>query len=503
MWTFAGSDLKYRLTLRVAAVSALCFAAISAYFLIDADRRVHARIDSVAGITAKSLAMQQSRALWGRTPPNFPDLDLVTTYVMTPGLCIAYRGNDGDIVQRSCVGPPSGASEPPWLFAAFYRTLFDPGREAVRPVPGQDGSKIGDAIAWVDSDVLTEEAWHEAGRLMTALLIALPLLCALVYAALARALRPTQLIRTGLERITAGDLAARLPAFDLAELSAIRDVFNQLAESLASALAERNELTRRLIALQDEERRHLARELHDEFGQSLAAIRALAASARQTAAQDCPPLLSECDGIARTATGMMETLRGTLFRLRPPDVEELGLAASLDGLIGGWNGRTRGQPRFELRLDGNVDDLPAAIGDNLYRIAQEAITNAAKHAEATAVVLRLAMRGAAADGESAGEGGTIDRQIELVVEDDGRASERAVRSGMGLLGMRERVASLWGQLTFEARAGLGAVLRVVIPVAAAARAGSEQRLAGQDPPEQHLPEQDLLGQSLRKTERAA
>ena len=128
---------------------------------------------------------------------------------------------------------------------------------------------------------------------MIALAIALPLLCLLVYAALARALRPTRLIRTGLERIAANDLSARLPPFDLAELSAIRDGFNHLAESLDTALAERNDLTRKLIALQDEERRHLARELHDEFGQSLAAIRALAASARQTAAQDCPDLLGE------------------------------------------------------------------------------------------------------------------------------------------------------------------------------------------------------------------
>jgi signal transduction histidine kinase len=478
MWTFAGSDLKYRLTLRVAAVSALCFAAISAYFLVDADRRVHARIDGIAEITAKSLVMQQRLGVWGRSRANFPDLDLVATYLVTPGLCIAYRGNDGNIVQRSCVGPPSGEREPPWLFAEFYRTLFDPGREAVRPVVGLDGGRIGDAVVWVDPDVLTEEAWHEAGRLMTALLIALPLLCALVYAALARALRPTQLIRTGLERIAKGDLATRLPPFDLAELSAVRDVFNQLAENLSSALAERNELIRRLIALQDEERRHLARELHDEFGQSLAAIRALAASARQTAAQDCPALLSECDGIARTATGMMETLRGALFRLRPPDVEELGLAASLDGLVTGWNGRTRGQPRFELKLDGDVDTLPAAIGDNLYRIAQEAITNAAKHAEATTVSLRLAM-GKAPDGDRS----ETRKQVELVVEDDGRASERAVKSGMGLLGMRERVASLGGHLAFEARAGLGAVLRVVIPVAAAAAAQAEQEGGQQILPE--------------------
>ena len=80
---------------------------------------------------------------------------------------------------------------------------------------------------------------------------------------------------------------------------------------------------------------------------------------------------------------MMETLRGTLFRLRPPDVEELGLVASLEGLVAGWNGRSRGETRFSIRFDGAFETLPATISASLYRIVQEALTNAAKHAVAT------------------------------------------------------------------------------------------------------------------------
>ncbi len=453
MWNRPRFDLKVRLTLRVAAISAACFAAIAAYFLVTADRAAHARIDSVAAIVAKTLELQQSKTQWVASPRSeFPNLDPVSAYVMTPGLCLAFRGA-GEMLQRFCSGAPTPASPPPQVFAAFYRGLFDPGREAARPVIVR-GVKLGEAVVSVDPAVQTAEAWHEAGRLMIALAIALPLLCALVYAALARALRPTRMIRTGLERIAANDLTARLPPFDLAELSAVREVFNHLAESLDTALAERSELTRKLIALQDEERRHLARELHDEFGQSLAAIRALASSARQTAAQDCPSLLSECDGIARTATGMMETLRGTLFRLRPPDVEELGLVASLEGLVAGWNGRSRGETRFSIRFDGAFETLPAAVSANLYRIVQEALTNAAKHAGATKVSLELTMR---AD------------EIALAIDDDGRSSEPAAKSGMGLLGMRERVAALRGRLSFEAGPHGGSALRVVIPFAAADR----------------------------------
>ena len=68
---------------------------------------------------------------------------------MTPGLCLAYRANDGDILQRICGGAPDDEPDPPKVFAAFYRCLFDPGREAVRPVVFR-GATVGEAVVWVD-----------------------------------------------------------------------------------------------------------------------------------------------------------------------------------------------------------------------------------------------------------------------------------------------------------------------------------------------------------------
>jgi signal transduction histidine kinase len=461
MWRLPKSDLKFRLTLRIVAVVALCFAAASGYLLFDANRSARHRIDTIAELTARELALQQNKMDWLRGQTSeFPDLRMIAAALMSPGLCIAYRARDGEILQRFCSGIQTDIADPPRLFVVLYRNLFDLGRAAERPVVFR-GGKVGDAVVWVDPATLAAQAWHEGGRLIVVMSLALPVLSGLVYAALASALRPTRAIRAGLERIAGNDLSARLPPFDLAELSAIRDVFNHLAENLGTALAERNELTRKLIALQDDERRHLARELHDEFGQCLAAIRALAASVSQTAARDCPTVLSECDSIARTATQMMDALRGTLFRLRPPDVDELGLAASLEGLIAGWNGRSRGRTRFEIRLCGAFDKLPADFAGNLYRIAQEAITNASKHAEATRVVLELTMRE-----EHSTAGARMADQIELTVNDDGRTGDRdpAAKSGMGFLGMRERVATLGGRLNFETGVNLGSTLRVVIPV---------------------------------------
>lgn len=437
------SDLKVRLTLRIAAIAALCFAAGAAYLLIDADRAARARIDRAAQLAASSLQLQQSRLEWNQlqmTP--FPDLQGAAAVVMEPGLCIAYRPIGGDLLTRICGGTEAGPAGIPAPFAALYRTLFGPAWEVTKPVRSHQ-KIIGETVAWLDDATIAAQVWHGLWPFLAVMLATLLLLCALVYAALARALRPTRLIRTGLERIAANDLSARLPPFDLAELSAVRTVFNRLAEDLERTVAERNALTHRLISVQDEERKRLARELHDEFGQNLTAIRALAASAGPT---------TECDSIARISTTMMEALRGTLFRLRPPDVEELGLTASLHGLVSGWNGRSRGRPRFDIDLSTGLDRLPVAIGADLYRIAQEAITNAARHADATVVTLRLALH---------------DAEIELSVENDGPAHDvAAARPGMGLLGMRERVAILGGQLSITSDAS-GTLLRATIPLAAA------------------------------------
>jgi len=446
------SDLKVRLTLRIATIAALCFAAGAAYLLIDADRAARVRLDRAAALAANSLELQQSKLEWIRvliTP--FPDLQNAAAVVMEPGLCLAYRPTGGDLLQRICGGTEAGPAGIPAAFAALYRSLFGPAWEVTRPVRVH-GKVIGETVVTLDGAMIVAKVWHALAPLLAVMLATLLLLCVLVYAALSRALRPTRLIRAGLERIAANDLSARLPPFDLAELSAVRTVFNSLAEDLERTVAERNALTHRLISVQDEERKRLARELHDEFGQNLTAIRALAASAGQTA---------ECDSIARISTTMMESLRGTLFRLRPPDVEELGLAASLEGLVSGWNGRSRGGPRFEIALEGTLGRLPLAIGADLYRIAQEAITNAAKHAHATQVVLRLEM---------------TETDIVLSVADDGPAQDEAARPGMGLLGMRERVAILGGRLSVISGVS-GTVLRATIPVAPEVAAESQAECA--------------------------
>jgi signal transduction histidine kinase len=448
-------DLKLRLALRVAALAAVCFLAVAAYALFDSDRAARAKASRIAEIVARDISLQQAQTQWfSLSSSRTPDLQRVATPLMEPGLCISYRDKEGAFRQGICSGALADEAAAPESFAALYRAIFHPGEPVSRPLL-IDGEARGLAIASFDPATQIGQSWREASRLLSITALALAGLCLAVYAALARALRPTHVIHAGLRQLAANDLSARLPSFDLAELSAISDVFNTLAQKLQAALAERNALTRKLIEVQDDERRHLARELHDEFGQSLTAIAAQAAAAAHTAERECPPLLEECRGISRTTAGMMETLRGALVRLRPPDIEELGLALSLESLVASWNGFEKGRTRFDIAIVGHVDDLPPGVCTSLYRIAQEAITNAAKHAHARCVRLRLEARPA---------------DTVLSVEDDGEATggDLAPRPGMGLLGMQERVISLGGTLRFERRAAGGARLVATIP-----NAGSE------------------------------
>src|SRR6202045_3587023 len=425
-------DLKLRLALRVAALAAVCFLAVAAYAFFDSDRVARAKASRIAEIVARDISLQQAQAQWySLSPDRTPDLQRVAAPLMEPGLCISYRDKVGAFRQGICSGALANETAAPESFAALYRAIFHPGNPISIPLL-TDGETAGVAVATFDPATQIGQSWREASRLLSIIGFPLGALCLAVYAALARALRPTHAIRAGLKQLAGNDLSARLPRFDLAELSAISDVFNALAQKLEATLAERNTLTRKLIAVQDEERRHLARELHDEFGQSLTAIAAQAAAAAHTAERECPVLFEECRGISRTTAGLMATLRGALVRLRPPDVEELGIALSLESLVASWNGFEKGRTRFDIAIMGKVDDLPPSVCASLYRIAQEAITNAAKHAQARCVQLRL-------------ETGQAD--IVLSIADDGEATvDPAPKAGMGLIGMKERVASPGGTL---------------------------------------------------------
>jgi signal transduction histidine kinase len=210
------------------------------------------------------------------------------------------------------------------------------------------------------------------------------------------------------------------------------------------------------MTIQEEERRYLARELHDEFGQCLAAINAVAASISQTAENECPALVPEGKNISRIAHHMMESLRGLLMRLRPSDIDELGLTASLKSLVAGWNVSSGGKIRYNLAVHGNLDRLPEPIPVTIFRIVQECLTNVSKHSAATNA--KVTLRTVSAN--------NLITAIELSIEDDGKANKLPFEDspGIGLLGIRERVTALGGRLTLKTGNPSGLAVHVWLSV---------------------------------------
>jgi signal transduction histidine kinase len=263
---------------------------------------------------------------------------------------------------------------------------------------------------------------------------------------------PARNIVAGLKRLEDGDFSHRLPAYRTAEFNEISRAVNVLSARLSETTAQRVALTNRLFQVQEEERRALARDLHDEFGQCLAAVGALATVIEMESRAERPDLAQDARSIIETAKRMTGTLRGALARLRSQEVEELGLEASLAQLVAGWNVQSAPQATFHLDVKGDLAEVPRATAQNIYRIAQECLTNAARHGSPQDVRLQVER---------------VDAAVALSVEDDGGGSPAKLSgtSGYGLLGIRERIDALGGSLSIGP-APRGLRVAAVIPLAA-------------------------------------
>jgi len=227
------------------------------------------------------------------------------------------------------------------------------------------------------------------------------------------------------------------------------------AEETLSENAERLQvLARRVVEVQEAERRHLARELHDEIGQVLSAISVNLHAVKGGCDDAAWPRLDECLGIVDRA---IQQVRNLSLDLRPSMLDDLGLASALRWLVDRQAQRADLVAHFTVRSSGA--HLPPDLATTCFRVAQEALTNVIRHARARRVWVELYQ----------GE-----KEVRLVIGDDGigfdvdEARRRAARgASLGLLGMQERIALHGGQITIESEPGHGTSLRVWFPVTSA------------------------------------
>jgi len=238
----------------------------------------------------------------------------------------------------------------------------------------------------------------------------------------------------------------RLNAFDESDLTVLQSLAQQAAIAIQNARLY--EQAQQLAVL--EERQRLARELHDSVTQSLYSVTLFSEAARRLAQGDDPEgVQSYLEQLSEASLQTLKEMRLLVYQLRPPALEREGLVAALRQRLEAVEGRAGLEAR--LLLEGKLE-LPTAVEDALYRIAQEALNNALKHAAATSVTVRIRR-----DGD----------RVELEVEDNGRGFDpNAVtdRGGMGMISMRERAEALGGLLTVVSAPGEGTRVRAEVEV---------------------------------------
>jgi len=239
--------------------------------------------------------------------------------------------------------------------------------------------------------------------------------------------------------------AGRLPAEGAGEIGDVIATFNDMLDRLES---ERRASSARVLAGQEEERRRIARELHDEVGQALTAV---LLGLKRVAARAPADLAAELEEVQETARTSLEEIRRIARHLRPGVLEDLGLVSALTALTTSFSEASG--ISVERRFHGPFPELPREAELALYRIAQESLTNVARHAEATSVVLSLVTR----------EGVVV-----LEVADDGRGPAADGHEGGGIRGMRERALAVGGALGVESN-GRGVRVTLQVPVSEGGR----------------------------------
>ena len=243
------------------------------------------------------------------------------------------------------------------------------------------------------------------------------------------------------------------------ELEASRDDLRQVAEENAALYEElkqkeslRGELLKKVIGAQEEERRRIARELHDETSQTLTALAMGMEAVTLAPSLSKEQLQEKLSRLKGLAVQTLDEVHNLIYDLRPSVLDDLGLVAGLE-----WYAENRLQPLglgVHVEVSGEERRLPSEVETALFRIGQEAISNVARHAEASSVVLTIDF------GRDA---------VSLEVEDDGKGFQRPVEpsatpTGWGLLGMRERAALLKGELEIASEPGRGTCVTVRVPL---------------------------------------
>lgn len=342
--------------------------------------------------------------------------------------------------QAALQNPP-----PPWFI--YLMNVFSSDIEPRKRVIHANNKLVGEVVITPDPTYEITEVWEDSLGMLKLVGIFFVAVNVMVFWAVGKALRPVDQILDAINQVEQGNLDARMPPFRLPELSQISVKFNHMAATLQTSITRNHKLSQQLLNLQEEERKSLSRDLHDEIGQSLTAIHADATAIVNASLQDTP-VNQSAKAIVAVARQVIGIVRHIVEQLRPETLDKLGLEIALEELVSGWQQRYKMQT-CDLRIASDLAGVPETVSIIAYRVVQECLTNIARHANAKCVTVDV---------------WTEPGELAIVVQDDGCGFNPRQASGFGLIGMRERVTGAGGELEIDSNLAKGTTVMVRLPL---------------------------------------
>ena len=438
--------LRRRLNLVFAALLLLWLIGDTARILAQARPRIATEERAVTRLTEEFLVSSLDRVQSAPDPQQ-----AAMALVASLGYLRHVRVAVGEDAAAATMAPPPGldAAAPAWFQALIGAGVM------TTTVPVMIGPRrLNYLVIEPDPTEIVAEVWQEArGQLISGVALAVAVVLVTNWL-VGVSLQPLAGAGETLKRLAAGDTAARASANGPPEIAAIAERINQLGQALGDLSADVRRLLERVVDAHDEERRVIARELHDEIGPHLFALRANAVALNARLGGGDEGAASLARAIGDTVGSLQQQNRRILANLRPAALDELGLAAALQALVEQWR-RLAPEVIVDLQTEPRLAELGPRASLTLYRFVQEGLTNAFRHAQARRIAVRIAYEPPSTSAPPS------DPQLvglRARVEDDGRGVTETQAPGMGLSGLRDRVHALGGEFAIGAAAPKGAFI---------------------------------------------
>jgi two-component system, NarL family, sensor histidine kinase UhpB len=435
-------SLRYQINIRIVLTSIIILILGGMIAIWQARLSVKTELDSSLNLAAQLIQLnfqnesQRSTVDVDAWLPRFVSLE------QTRHLTIQLQQPTGNIISFAAKAKPLSDTMPPQWFVELISAQSP---KIEQQLTNADGKSISLIIQANPNDEISE-AWKESCAFFATLVIMTAITFITVNLLFSKTLKTIRVIVESLKAIEHGNYQQKLPTFSTQEYNSIAKAINHTADVLDATHKENSALSRHSLQIQEDERQHLAKELHDELGQSLTAIKVMATTTKNdqaNSAQIADTIISVCDHLITVVRSMMRNLH-------PLVLTELGLKASLEDLLNHWAQR---HPELSISLDCTdaVDKLEQKITIQVFRIVQECLTNIVRHAQATQARIHL--------------GVNSEKILQLEIVDNGQGCLLSeTKKGFGLLAIRERIKSLDGVLTIQTAQLQGMKIMVFIPL---------------------------------------